>query len=81
MELPGRAPVPAPTGEEGTHERALAGFSVLVCDDTPAKRYVIASWLRRDGYTVLEAETGAQALEIAAEGTSTSPSSTCTCPT
>jgi DNA-binding response OmpR family regulator/serine phosphatase RsbU (regulator of sigma subunit) len=41
--------------------------SVLVCDDTPAKRYVIASWLRRDGYTVLEAETGAQALDIAAQ--------------
>jgi DNA-binding response OmpR family regulator len=46
------------------HSRA----SVLVCDDTPAKRYVISSWLRRDGYTVLEAETGGQALEIAAEG-------------
>ena len=44
-------------------------FSVLVCDDTAAKRYVIASWLRRDGYRVLEAETGRQALEVAAGGT------------
>ena len=46
-----------------------ADFSVLVCDDTAAKRYVIASWLRRDGYHVLEAETGRQALEVAAGGT------------
>ena len=44
------------------------GLSVLVCDDTPAKRYVIASWLRRDGFTVLEAETGAKAIEIAHQG-------------
>ncbi|QNN53305.1 fused response regulator/phosphatase [Nocardioides mesophilus] len=41
---------------------------VLVCDDTPAKRYVISSWLRREGFTVLEAETGAQAIEIAQGG-------------
>jgi DNA-binding response OmpR family regulator len=41
---------------------------VLVCDDTAAKRYVIASWLRREGYTVLEAETGAQAIELASRG-------------
>ena len=53
-----------------------------MCDDTAAKRYVISSWLRRDGYDVLEAETGGQALEIAAERrASTSPSSTCTCRT
>ena len=42
--------------------------TVLVCDDTAAKRYVIASWLRRAGYDVLEAETGYQAVEIAAAG-------------
>ena len=42
--------------------------SVLVCDDTAAKRYVIASWLRREGYEVLEAETGSQALEVASRG-------------
>ncbi len=39
---------------------------VLVCDDTPSKRYVLCSWLRRAGHTVLEAETGAQALEMVA---------------
>lgn len=42
--------------------------SVLVCDDTAAKRYVIASWLRRAGYEVLEAETGSQALDVASGG-------------
>ena len=36
----------------------MSPVSVLVCDDTAAKRYVISSWLRRDGYDVLEAETG-----------------------
>ncbi|MGZ4426929.1 MAG: SpoIIE family protein phosphatase [Nocardioidaceae bacterium] len=45
-----------------------AGLSVLVCDDTAAKRYVIASWLRRDGYAVLEAETGTQAIDLALQG-------------
>jgi DNA-binding response OmpR family regulator len=45
----------------------MKGVSVLVCDDTAAKRYVIASWLRRDGYDVVEAETGAQALALVAE--------------
>lgn len=39
----------------------LAG-SVLVVDDTPSKRYVLASWLRRGGYQVEEASTGAEAL-------------------
>ena len=45
-----------------------SGVSVLVCDDTAAKRYVIASWLRREGYVVLEAETGTQAIELASQG-------------
>jgi DNA-binding response OmpR family regulator len=36
---------------------------ILVCDDTPAKRYVITSWLRRAGYTVVQAESVAEALE------------------
>jgi DNA-binding response OmpR family regulator len=47
----------------------VSPVSVLVCDDTAAKRYVISSWLRRDGYAVLEAETGRQALALVAEGT------------
>jgi CheY-like chemotaxis protein len=36
--------------------------TVLVVDDTPSKRYVLSSWLRRAGHTVLEAATGTDAL-------------------
>jgi DNA-binding response OmpR family regulator len=37
--------------------------TILVVDDSPQKRYIISSWLRRGGYDVVEAQTGAQALE------------------
>lgn len=37
---------------------------ILVCDDTPAKRYVISSWLRRAGHEVVQAESVAEAREI-----------------
>jgi DNA-binding response OmpR family regulator len=40
---------------------------VLVCDDTPAKRYVITSWLRRSGYRIIEAETAGEARRILKE--------------
>ncbi|GAA1768892.1 fused response regulator/phosphatase [Luedemannella helvata] len=36
--------------------------TALVVDDTPSKRYVLASWLRRAGFTIVEAETGTEAL-------------------
>lgn len=36
--------------------------TVLVVDDTPAHRYVMASWLRRAGFDVVEAGTGGEAL-------------------
>jgi DNA-binding response OmpR family regulator len=39
-----------------------ASGNLLVVDDTPSKRYVLASWLRRAGYSVEEAATGAEAL-------------------
>lgn len=42
--------------------------SVLVCDDKALKRYFIAGWLRRAGYTVVEAETGSEAMHLAARG-------------
>jgi serine phosphatase RsbU (regulator of sigma subunit)/DNA-binding NarL/FixJ family response regulator len=46
---------------------ALDG-SVLVVDDTPSKRYVLASWLRRGGYPVVEAATGGEALAVVGRG-------------
>jgi serine phosphatase RsbU (regulator of sigma subunit)/DNA-binding NarL/FixJ family response regulator len=41
--------------------------TVLVVDDSEATRYVTASWLRRAGYAVVEAGTGAEALRRVAE--------------
>jgi DNA-binding response OmpR family regulator len=38
--------------------------TVLVVDDSTSKRYLLANWLRRGGYTVREASTGVEALEI-----------------
>ncbi|WP_432968111.1 SpoIIE family protein phosphatase [Dactylosporangium sp. CA-233914] len=37
---------------------------ILVVDDSPSKRYVITSWLRREGHRVTEAATGADALAL-----------------
>ncbi|WP_043639250.1 fused response regulator/phosphatase [Nonomuraea candida] len=36
--------------------------TVLVVDDTPTKRYILSSWLRRAGHHVIEAGGGAEAL-------------------
>jgi CheY-like chemotaxis protein/serine phosphatase RsbU (regulator of sigma subunit) len=45
-----------------------AGADILVVDDNPTKRYVIASWLRRAGHRIVEAATGGEALDrLAAE--------------
>jgi CheY-like chemotaxis protein len=37
--------------------------TVLVVDDSATKRYLLVSWLSRAGFTVVEAETGAEALD------------------
>src|SRR5688572_2081503 len=39
--------------------------TVLVVDDTDANRYAVSRWLRGAGYDVIEAATGAEALEQA----------------
>jgi signal transduction histidine kinase/CheY-like chemotaxis protein len=39
--------------------------AILVCDDDAAIRHVVAEHLRQNGYTVLEAEGGEQALQLA----------------
>ena len=39
--------------------------TVLVVDDRPANRYAIVHALRRAGFTVIEAESGREALELA----------------
>jgi serine phosphatase RsbU (regulator of sigma subunit)/DNA-binding response OmpR family regulator len=40
----------------------VSGGNLLLVDDDEAKRYVIATWLRRAGYTVAEALAGGEAL-------------------
>ena len=40
---------------------------LLVVDDDEAKRYLMATWLRRAGHTVIEAATGREALEKAGD--------------
>lgn len=44
------------------------GHTLLLVDDTASKRYVLGSWLRRGGYTVIEAATGDEALRRFREG-------------
>jgi CheY-like chemotaxis protein len=39
------------------------GNTLLLVDDTASKRYVLGSWLRRGGYTIIEAATGTEALD------------------
>ena len=39
---------------------------LLLVDDDEAKRYVLATWLRRAGHTVVEAASGREALELVA---------------
>jgi CheY-like chemotaxis protein len=38
---------------------------ILLVDDDEAKRYLMGTWLRRGGHTVIEAGTGREALEKA----------------
>jgi CheY-like chemotaxis protein len=38
--------------------------TVLVVDDSATKRYLLVSWLTRAGFTVVEAESGGEALQM-----------------
>ncbi len=50
-------------GNRPAHGKA----TVLVVDDSATKRYLLVSWLTRAGFTVIEAETGGEALRKLAE--------------
>ena len=41
----------------------MTSARVLLVDDDEAKRYLMGTWLRRAGHTVIEAGTGREALE------------------
>lgn len=42
----------------------MSEATLLVVDDSAPKRYLLVSWLTRAGFSVLQAETGAEALEM-----------------
>ncbi|GAA0521905.1 hypothetical protein Ade02nite_63740 [Paractinoplanes deccanensis] len=42
----------------------MSSATVLVVDDSATKRYLLVSWLTRAGFTVRQAETGAEALRM-----------------
>jgi len=50
----------------GTRQTPTASAgTLLLVDDDEAKRYLMATWLRRAGYTLIEAGTGGEALGLA----------------
>jgi signal transduction histidine kinase/DNA-binding LacI/PurR family transcriptional regulator/ActR/RegA family two-component response regulator len=67
------APLPLAEIEEGAaqaHEHTIAGYNglrrtLLVVDDIPSNRAVLAAMLEPLGFTVLEAEHGQRAVELA----------------
>ena len=42
----------------------MSPATVLVVDDSATKRYLLVSWLTRAGFTVRQAETGGEALDV-----------------
>ncbi|NVI92999.1 fused response regulator/phosphatase [Actinomadura sp. BRA 177] len=45
----------------------MTAWTTLVVDDSDAKRYIVGSWLRRAGHTVVEAASAAETWERLAE--------------
>jgi signal transduction histidine kinase/CheY-like chemotaxis protein len=45
--------------------RPLPSGAILICDDDAGIRHILAAQLRQHGYTVLEAEGGEQAIQLA----------------
>jgi serine phosphatase RsbU (regulator of sigma subunit)/CheY-like chemotaxis protein/anti-sigma regulatory factor (Ser/Thr protein kinase) len=62
----GTRDAPIGAGASGADVRRA---TVLVVDDIEAHRYVVGTWLRREGYAVVEAATGTEALDAVANQT------------
>ncbi len=61
-------PPSADIGDRHTPDK-VGTETILVVDDERKIREVVRSYLERDGFAVLEADTGARALEVAARAT------------
>jgi len=48
-------------------QAAASNGSILICDDDPGIRTIVSEHLQRQGYIVIEANSGQQALRLAAE--------------
>lgn len=48
-------------------QAAASNGSILICDDDPGIRTIVSEHLQRQGYIVIEAHSGQQALTLAAE--------------
>jgi DNA-binding response OmpR family regulator len=55
---------PNSSTDNGATTRTAMGSKVLVVDDEPTVREVVAGYLRRDGHDVAEAADGARALQL-----------------
>jgi CheY-like chemotaxis protein len=63
--------VPSPEPDRGSFRgKAPEGASILVVDDEPGERLLCRTILEREGFRVLEAEGGREALETLAGGAS-----------
>jgi len=67
VRLPVRAPLAAHDADERTADRGTGATTVLVVDDDAAARDLVSRFLRREGFRVLTAATGEQALRLAGE--------------
>jgi CheY-like chemotaxis protein/serine phosphatase RsbU (regulator of sigma subunit)/anti-sigma regulatory factor (Ser/Thr protein kinase) len=68
VSISGEMPI-VPWQSAGASGADVRRATVLVVDDVEAHRYVVGTWLRREGYAVVEAATGTEALEAVANQT------------
>ncbi|MDW5265970.1 MAG: response regulator [Edaphobacter sp.] len=53
--------------QPASSESPVGNGSILICDDDPGIRTIVSEHLHRQGYTVIEANSGQQALTLATE--------------
>ncbi|HEV2635783.1 MAG TPA: SpoIIE family protein phosphatase [Actinocrinis sp.] len=61
------ASIPVSTGPAGPGPGDDVGALLLIVEDNATHRYILSSWLKRSGHTVLEAADGTDALTLLAD--------------